>query len=542
MDGLALHPDCPDLHVVSLCAGGRGLDRALELAIPSARTVLYVERESFAVAGLVAQIEAGLVAPAAVWSDVRTLNGRRLRGRVAGVIGGIPCQPHSLAGRRGGSDDERDLWAPRGARRIIAQARPLLVVIENVGGFLSARDDQVPGAERVRRDLQKLGYAVTGCIVRASDMGLPHERERVFVIGVADSWSLRRGEGLERDLEAEAESWSALDPASSAKMADSRCDGRRQGAGVLQSGTGQSEPASGSEVLGNTSDGQSEVGPSNDQVLRERTAHGWGAVEPAGIGANGGDCLRPDADGDDRSGSTARDTGADSGGLVDTIGGGHDGGPEGAIGRPVGRDAEQLAGAVRHEHHLLDAHGGEQASDGRDDRQERRLSQGQGGAEHRAALLGGGRPSLRPPAPGDADAWRVIAADRPDLLPALSQYDRFRIAMRDEGLAPDSSRPPAHRDLQKGSRKRAVEGGSAAWVDAGTGEPVHPARLQAAAQSALRRVADVMATRIDELRLLGNGVADAQGGLAIRIGLDDLAARGSAGAAQLVRLMERDPA
>lgn len=67
-----------------------------------------------------------------------------------------------------------------------------------------------------------------------------------------------------------------------------------------------------------------------------------------------------------------------------------------------------------------------------------------------------------------------------------------------------------------------------------------PGSRMAAAQSAFRGVADVMATRIDELRLLGNGVSDAQGALAIRDIVHALAAR-SPGAARLVRRM-RQPA
>jgi site-specific DNA-cytosine methylase len=57
------------------------------------------------------------------------------RGLVDGVIGGIPCQPHSLAGKRLGEDDERDLWSA--ARRIIVQSGAWFVLIENVGGMLS---------------------------------------------------------------------------------------------------------------------------------------------------------------------------------------------------------------------------------------------------------------------------------------------------------------------------------------------------------------------------------------------------------------------
>jgi DNA (cytosine-5)-methyltransferase 1 len=58
-----------------------------------------------------------LLAQAPIWSDVRTFAGRPWRGLVDGIIGGIPCQPHSLAGKRLGADDERDLWGD--ARRII---------------------------------------------------------------------------------------------------------------------------------------------------------------------------------------------------------------------------------------------------------------------------------------------------------------------------------------------------------------------------------------------------------------------------------------
>lgn len=135
MTHVALYPQ-DGLNLISLCTGGGGLDLGVELAIPSARAVCMVEREAFAVARLVSAMEAGLLAPAAVWSDARSLDGRRWRGIVDGVIGGIPCQPHSLAGKRLAGRDERDLWSA--ARRIIVQSRAWFVLIENVGGMLSS--------------------------------------------------------------------------------------------------------------------------------------------------------------------------------------------------------------------------------------------------------------------------------------------------------------------------------------------------------------------------------------------------------------------
>ncbi|QHW26633.1 DNA cytosine methyltransferase [Rhizobium leguminosarum bv. viciae 248] len=175
------------LNILSICTGGGGLDLGVELAVPSARTVCMVEREAFAVAQLVSAMEAGLMAPAPIWSDARTFDGRAWRGAVDGLIGGIPCQPHSLAGRKQGSNDARDLWST--ARRIIVQSRAWFVVIENVGGMLSAGSDEIAGAQRVFRDLSKLGFEVEGGLFTAAEVGASHQRERVIILGVADSIS-----------------------------------------------------------------------------------------------------------------------------------------------------------------------------------------------------------------------------------------------------------------------------------------------------------------------------------------------------------------
>ena len=129
------------LDILSICTGGGGLDLGIELAVQGARSVCMVEREGFAVAQLVSAMEAGLMAPAPIWSDARTFNGRAWRGAVDGLIGGIPCQPHSLAGRKKGQHDARDLWSS--ARRIIVQSGAWFVLIENVGVMHSAEGAEV---------------------------------------------------------------------------------------------------------------------------------------------------------------------------------------------------------------------------------------------------------------------------------------------------------------------------------------------------------------------------------------------------------------
>jgi DNA (cytosine-5)-methyltransferase 1 len=174
---VAVHPET--FNIISLCTGGGGLDLGVELAMPGARTVCMVEREAFAASHLVCAMQQGLLDEAPVWSNARTFNGRPWRGLVDGLIGGIPCQPHSLAGLRQGEDDERDLWST--ARRIIVQSGCWFVLIENVGAMLSSG-----GAERVWRDFRRLGFELEGGLFTASEVGAPHERERIFILAVAD--------------------------------------------------------------------------------------------------------------------------------------------------------------------------------------------------------------------------------------------------------------------------------------------------------------------------------------------------------------------
>ncbi|CDX55912.1 conserved hypothetical protein [Mesorhizobium plurifarium] len=354
---MALHPS---LDLLSLCTGGAGLDLGVELAIPCARTVCMVEREAFAVAHLVAAMEQGLLHPAAVWSDARTFDGRLGRGAIDGVIGGIPCQPHSLAGRKQGRLDVRDLWSD--ARRIVVQSRPWLVLIENVAGMLAAGADEIAGAERVWRDLRKLGFAVEIGLFTAAEVGASHERERVFILGVADARchesGQRRGDagevcGLSKE-ECRAEYGSSLSGGSRAELADalgSRLQGRQR--------IGSPSERKGSSSSGATAE------------LRR------GSLVHAKCTERGSNSKR----GDFRDRHRAR--------WAETTGG---------TGEP---------GAVV----------GHAASFGR--RESRRaveISRNGGGAAGNPA---GAERCLFPPNPGDSDGWREVLGRSPELEPAF---------------------------------------------------------------------------------------------------------------------------
>lgn len=94
------------------------------------------------------------------------------------IAGGFPCQPHSVAGKRRGGEDHRNLWPEM--CRIVAELRPAWVLGENVPGIRTTMLDEVLS------DLEALGYATTALVIPACALDAPHRRERVFVIAHAD--------------------------------------------------------------------------------------------------------------------------------------------------------------------------------------------------------------------------------------------------------------------------------------------------------------------------------------------------------------------
>ena len=167
---------------LALCAGVGGLELGIGLAEPGYRTVCYVEREAYAAATLVARMADGCLAPAPVWDDLATFDGRPWRGKVQVVTAGFPCQPFSAAGKRQGIRDERWLWPL--IERILREVQPQVVFLENVPQIRNQALAIVLGS------LAALGLDAEWDVFSAAASGASHRRRRVFMLG---SNSSRRG-------------------------------------------------------------------------------------------------------------------------------------------------------------------------------------------------------------------------------------------------------------------------------------------------------------------------------------------------------------
>jgi len=120
--------------------------------------------------------------------DIKEVTGNEF-GRIDVVCGGFPCQPHSLAGKRLGDADERDLWGE--FARVIRAVRPRWVVAENTTGILSSNGGRYFG--RILRDLAGIGYDAEWQVLSACAFGAPHTRKRVFIVAYPASLG-REGE------------------------------------------------------------------------------------------------------------------------------------------------------------------------------------------------------------------------------------------------------------------------------------------------------------------------------------------------------------
>lgn len=114
------------------------------------------------------------------------------------LCGGPPCQPISSAGKGAGTKDERWLWAD--AIRALGELRPRFAIFENPAALLNGGDDDEDadrdlgwwGVDEPAVDprwfgailgaLADVGFDAWWGVLRASDVGAPHKRARLFVV------------------------------------------------------------------------------------------------------------------------------------------------------------------------------------------------------------------------------------------------------------------------------------------------------------------------------------------------------------------------
>jgi len=139
------------------------------------------------------------------------------------LLGGPPCQAYSIVGRsrnqrtilNADEDDRVDLY--KQYLRIIEAHRPVVFVMENVKGLLSARSKSNSIFEKILEDLKEPGYRIFSLVkeplnhlfddpefkpkdfvIRCEEYGIPQTRHRVILLGVREDFFQGKPQILEK--------------------------------------------------------------------------------------------------------------------------------------------------------------------------------------------------------------------------------------------------------------------------------------------------------------------------------------------------------
>jgi len=271
--------DSPQINHLSLCAGYGGIDLGLRSILPNVRTVAYVEIEAFAAGNLVEKMESKQLDEAPLWTNLKTFDAKPFRGMVDIVSGGFPCQPFSHAGQQKSTDDPRHLFPD--IERIVLECEPRIIFFENVEGIISSKLGGEPDTSVLKHVLgrmESMGYRSTAGIFSAEEVGAPHRRKRVFLLGISNNDGerfVRKQEGDSQKNTLEEQRWDNTDRQRASELANPDGDSCRQGEPRRATGELQQE---GTGLRGGESEGQTgqESGCccSTDRELGNPTGHG----------------------------------------------------------------------------------------------------------------------------------------------------------------------------------------------------------------------------------------------------------------------------
>ena len=164
------------LRALSLFSGGGGLDLAFERAG-------FAHVASFDILEIcgatLRRSRPGWRVSSGSAGDVCEVDWTSFKGGVDIVHGGPPCQPFSIAGKRKGGEDGRDMWPAFTA--VILKLDPCAFVAENVTGLLDAKFNEYVGGTIVQPLAHR--YHIVRFRLSAADFGVPQVRKRVFFVG-----------------------------------------------------------------------------------------------------------------------------------------------------------------------------------------------------------------------------------------------------------------------------------------------------------------------------------------------------------------------
>jgi site-specific DNA-cytosine methylase len=444
----------PEVRCLEWFFGYGGNSRGLGRVIPNLRLIAACEIEAYAVANMVAKMEAGHMDAVPTWSDCKTFPIEEFHGLVDIFIASYPCQGFSAAGKREGEKDPRFLWP--WVLRAVAVIQPRRIWFENVAGHVSL------GLNTVLSDLEEIGYQCEWGIFSAAEVGASHGRKRVFILGqLANSTQPRSGElskSNQRNTDSNADWPSGFHVANSehngshGTAAVGSVGGSILGPKKRKNASGQLAGTGISGICG-ASQGDGHVANSECERIKARRNGESGTESGRTLACDANQLLAESISERERgietgiSGTDRRETGEQNHGATDSkqsgngseivadaecLGSGTSrphGESSGKSATPCGCCTKDVANANEQLHHRSEQpagrrgkysnHGGHVADTGGAGLQGRESDWSAGQNERSIGRSGGTQIPEYPPGPNDLAGWRRVLAIAPFLEPAV---------------------------------------------------------------------------------------------------------------------------
>lgn len=165
------------LNGLDLFSGIGGISYALRDYV---RPIAYCEKDIYCQGVLLSRMADKSLPNSPIWDDITTLSGLPFNGSIDIVYGGFPCQDISIAGNRTGLEGERSGLFYE-IMRLAEEIKPKFLFLENVPAITSC------GGLQVVREVAEMGYDCKWCVISAASVGLPHKRERWFLLAHSKS-------------------------------------------------------------------------------------------------------------------------------------------------------------------------------------------------------------------------------------------------------------------------------------------------------------------------------------------------------------------
>lgn len=185
------------------------------------RPLVYCDNDRYCQAVLLSLMSQGKLPIAPIWDDVRTLKAEMLP-KVDIVYAGFPCQDISVAGSGVGLEGERSGLVFE-VFRLVGELAPTFVFLENVPGI------RTRGAERVGKEMARLGYDCRWLCLSAQEIGALHKRNRWFMLAAHTHgikiWKLkqRMSRRFKRSIQVKRKAI-AVDHGKEQHVANTECD------------------------------------------------------------------------------------------------------------------------------------------------------------------------------------------------------------------------------------------------------------------------------------------------------------------------------